>query len=65
MKLWAVPLKGATDDPEMAMVGTRAVTSVPKGTVKAIVWLPSVTIPVTAGDKALKLKAVMALAALA
>lgn len=61
MKSWLTPLFGLTEEPVVAMVGTKAVTLVPKGTIRAIVWLPSFTTPMTPGDSALKLNAVMAL----
>jgi hypothetical protein len=48
--------------PVCMMVGTRAVTFVPYGTVTAMVCVDSVITPVTAGEA--KLNAVMALAVL-
>ena len=52
-----------TEAPVVLKVATRALTLVPKGTVRAMVRAASVTMPVTGGDNPWKLKAVMALVA--
>ena len=46
---------------EKVIVGTRAVTSMPKGTVKEILWFASSITPTTLGFKLEKLNAVIAL----
>ena len=53
-----------TEAPVVVKVATRAVRLVPAGTVRAIVWAASLTVPTTGGARPWKLKAVMALAAL-
>jgi len=61
VKFWATPEAGLTEAPvEVAIVGTRAVTFAPKGTVTAMVWLVSLITP----SPSEKLKAVMAFAEL-
>ena len=65
VKFCATPVYGDTLAPVCVMVGTRAVTSVPNGTVRAIVLLASFTVPVTGRVNPLKLKAVIAFAGLA
>ncbi len=60
VKLRAIPVFGLTDAPVITMVGTSAVTFVPEGTVRAMVWAPSLIEPTTAGANPLKSKVVMA-----
>ena len=62
MKLLAAPLDGLTETPVMLIVGTSAVTLVPKGTVRAMVCAASLMTPTTGGARPWKLKAVIALA---
>ena len=59
VKLFDTPDAGLILIPVWVMVGTRAVTDVPKGTVTEIVWAPSsIVVPVDVG----KVKAVIAFA---
>ena len=64
MKSCAAPEAGDTLAPVCTMVGTNAVTSVPKGTVRAMVFAASFITPTTSGSSAAKSKAVIALASL-
>ena len=65
MKSCATPEAGDTLAPVCRMVGTNVVTSVPNGTVRAMVFAPSSIKPSTSGSNAsAKSKLVIALASL-
>ena len=61
MKFCAVPEAGDTLIPVCTMVGTNVVISVPNGTVRVMVFTPSLITPITSGLSASNSKAVIAL----
>lgn len=65
LKSWATPLAGVTETPVLVIVGTRALTSVPNGTVRAMVCAASSIVPSTGDMSPRKPNAVMAFAELA